>query len=109
MSLARCHDRVVKLGDGVALDHKPRATCAVCLVQQMNMIGRFRGPAIVESIMAPYVCASCSAERMVELEVSALRKDPLNPPESAACTDCGGRLEFDESPERYFRFIICPE
>jgi serine/threonine protein phosphatase PrpC len=23
----------VKLGDGVALDHKPRATCAVCLVQ----------------------------------------------------------------------------
>jgi serine/threonine protein phosphatase PrpC len=23
----------VKLGEGVALDHKPRATCAVCLVQ----------------------------------------------------------------------------
>ena len=33
MSLARAHERVVKLGDGVALDHKPRATCAVCLVQ----------------------------------------------------------------------------
>jgi serine/threonine protein phosphatase PrpC len=33
LSLARAHDRVVKLGDGVALDHKPRATCAVCLVQ----------------------------------------------------------------------------
>src|ERR1700741_5340046 len=32
-SLARAHDRVVKLGDGVALDHKPRATCAVCLIQ----------------------------------------------------------------------------
>jgi serine/threonine protein phosphatase PrpC len=33
LSLARAHDRVVKLGDGVALDHKPRATCAVCLLQ----------------------------------------------------------------------------
>jgi serine/threonine protein phosphatase PrpC len=33
LSLARAHDRVVRLGDGVALDHKPRATCAVCLVQ----------------------------------------------------------------------------
>ena len=30
---ARAHDRVVRPGDGVALDHKPRATCAVCLVQ----------------------------------------------------------------------------
>jgi len=26
-------NRVVQLGEGVALDHKPRATCAVCLVQ----------------------------------------------------------------------------
>jgi serine/threonine protein phosphatase PrpC len=33
LALARAHDRVVRLGDGVALDHKPRATCAVCLVQ----------------------------------------------------------------------------
>jgi serine/threonine protein phosphatase PrpC len=33
LALARAHDKVVRLGDGVALDHKPRATCAVCLVQ----------------------------------------------------------------------------
>jgi serine/threonine protein phosphatase PrpC len=33
LALARAHDRVVKLGKDVALDHKPRATCAVCLVQ----------------------------------------------------------------------------
>ena len=33
LALARAHDRVVKLGEGVALDHKPRATCAACLVQ----------------------------------------------------------------------------
>ena len=36
LSLARAHDRVVKLGEGVALDQKPRATCAVCLVQDAN-------------------------------------------------------------------------
>lgn len=33
LALARAHDRVVRLGDGVPLDHKPRATCAVCLIQ----------------------------------------------------------------------------
>jgi PPM family protein phosphatase len=33
LALARAHDRVVALGEGVAIDHKPRATCAVCLVQ----------------------------------------------------------------------------
>jgi len=36
LSLARAHDRVVRLGDGVALDHKPRATCAVCLIQDQS-------------------------------------------------------------------------
>ncbi len=34
MALARAHDRVAALGDDVAIDHKPRATVAVCLVQE---------------------------------------------------------------------------
>ena len=33
LALAHAHARVVELGSGVAMDHKPRATCAVCLVQ----------------------------------------------------------------------------
>ena len=33
LSLAHAHARVVELGKGVAMDNKPRATCAVCLVQ----------------------------------------------------------------------------
>jgi serine/threonine protein phosphatase PrpC len=33
LSLAHAHARVVALGEGVAMDHKPRATCAICLVQ----------------------------------------------------------------------------
>ena len=34
MALARAHDEVVTLGKDVAVDFRPRATCAVCLVQE---------------------------------------------------------------------------
>ena len=34
MALARAHDEVVSLGEAVAVDFRPRATCAVCLVQE---------------------------------------------------------------------------
>ena len=34
MALARAHDEVVSLGIDVAVDFRPRATCAVCLVQE---------------------------------------------------------------------------
>jgi serine/threonine protein phosphatase PrpC len=33
-TLARAHDEVVKLGADQAVDFRPRATCAVCLVQE---------------------------------------------------------------------------
>ena len=36
LTLALAHDRVVALGDTIALEHRPRATCAVCLVQDGN-------------------------------------------------------------------------
>jgi serine/threonine protein phosphatase PrpC len=32
--LAHAHDEVVKLGSEVAIDFRPRATCAICLVQE---------------------------------------------------------------------------
>lgn len=34
MALARAHDEVVGLGSEVAVDFRPRATCAVCLIQE---------------------------------------------------------------------------
>lgn len=34
MALARAHDEVVSLGIDVAVDFRPRATCAVCLIQE---------------------------------------------------------------------------
>ena len=33
-ALARAHDEVVELGKDVAVDFRPRATCAICLVQE---------------------------------------------------------------------------
>ena len=33
-ALARAHDEVVDLGKDVAVDFRPRATCAVCLIQE---------------------------------------------------------------------------
>ena len=34
MALSRAHDEVVRIGQDVAVDFRPRATCAVCLVQE---------------------------------------------------------------------------
>ena len=34
MALAKAHDEVVRLGAEVAVDFRPRATCAICLVQE---------------------------------------------------------------------------
>jgi len=34
MALSRAHDEVVRLGIHVAVDFRPRATCAICLVQE---------------------------------------------------------------------------
>ncbi len=34
MALARAHDEVVRLGSDLAVDFRPRATCAICLVQE---------------------------------------------------------------------------
>ena len=34
MALSKAHDEVVRLGSDVAIDFRPRATCAICLVQE---------------------------------------------------------------------------
>jgi serine/threonine protein phosphatase PrpC len=34
LTLGRAHEEVVKLGANLPIEHRPRATCAVCIVQQ---------------------------------------------------------------------------
>jgi serine/threonine protein phosphatase PrpC len=36
-ALSEAHDRVVELGSGINLEQRPRATCAVCLVQDQRV------------------------------------------------------------------------
>jgi serine/threonine protein phosphatase PrpC len=36
-ALAAAHDKVVGLGAGIAVEQRPRATCAVCLIQDDNL------------------------------------------------------------------------
>jgi PPM family protein phosphatase len=67
LSLARAHDRVVKLGDGVALDHKPRATCAVCLVQDGGAYWAHVGDSRIYQLRAGAIKARTRDHSHVEL------------------------------------------
>jgi serine/threonine protein phosphatase PrpC len=67
LSLARAHDRVVKLGDGVALDHKPRATCAVCLVQDGGSYWAHVGDSRIYQLRAGAIKARTRDHSHIEL------------------------------------------
>jgi serine/threonine protein phosphatase PrpC len=67
LALARAHDRVVKLGQGVALDHKPRATCAVCLVQDAGSYWAHVGDSRVYQLRAGAVRERTRDHSHVEL------------------------------------------
>lgn len=78
------------------------AGCSPPVVEQLNMVFNFRGSASVESFYAPFVCTSCEAASFLL----------LTPPEVAGgavaerkCSSCGGRVVFDEMPERYLAFL----
>jgi ABC-type transporter Mla MlaB component len=83
------------------------ARCSMAMVNQLNMIYNFKGAAAVESFFAPYSCDPCDKEVDVLLTVDVHFPDPsqLQPPK-ASCPRCGGALEFDDIPERYFSFIV---
>jgi len=67
LALARAHDRVVKLGDGVPLDHKPRATCAVCLVQDGGSYWAHVGDSRIYQLRAGRVLTRTRDHSHVEL------------------------------------------
>jgi serine/threonine protein phosphatase PrpC len=67
LSLARAHERVVNLGEGVALDHKPRATCAVCLVQDGNSYWAHVGDSRIYHLRGGAVVARTRDHSHVEL------------------------------------------
>ncbi len=80
--------------------------CPTFFVDQLNMVLNFGGSAQVISAVAPYTCLSCGVEAGevidIRAERSALAKGVT--PEKE-CSRCGGKLEFDETPESFFSFV----
>ena len=80
--------------------------CPTFFVDQLNMVLNFGGAAQVLTVVAPYTCPSCGVESGEIIDVladrAALAKGGT--PEKE-CSRCGGRLEFDETPESYFSFV----
>jgi serine/threonine protein kinase len=80
--------------------------CPTFFVDQLNMVLNFGGAGKVLTVMAPYTCPSCGAESGEVVDVLAERSTLAKGgvPEKD-CQKCGGRLEFDETPESYFSFV----
>ena len=80
--------------------------CPTFFVDQLNMVLNFGGAARVLTVVAPYTCPSCGVESGEAIDVLAERGNLANGgiPEKE-CSRCGGKLEFDETPESYFSFV----
>jgi len=80
--------------------------CPTFFVDQLNMVLNFGGPSKILTVVAPHTCPSCGVESGELIDVFAdranLAKGGL--PEKE-CARCGGKLEFDETPESYFAFM----
>ena len=88
--------------------------CSPAIVTQLNMIYNFRGRAKVRSFLAPYVCKACDHEEDKLLEeqthfaianVGSGGPGRVRRPPEFNCEKCGGRMEFDDLPERYLSFL----
>jgi serine/threonine protein kinase len=80
--------------------------CPTFFVDQLNMVLNFAGASKILTVVAPYTCPSCGVESGETIDVlverANLAKGGL--PEKE-CARCGGKLEFDETPESYFSFV----
>ena len=86
------------------------ARCSPPVVTQLNAIYNFRGPAQVQSFLAPYVCETCHVDEYKLLDVSEHfpERSPLHVP-AFRCERCRGVMTFDELPERYLAFLVEPD
>ena len=80
--------------------------CPTFFVDQLNMVLNFGGSAQALTVVAPYTCPSCGVESGETIDVladrAALAKGGVS---DKVCSRCGGKLEFDETPESYFSFV----
>ena len=66
-ALACAHDEVVRLGEDVAVDFRPRATCAVCLVQEGGSYWAHIGDSRIYQVRDSYVLSRSRDHSHVEV------------------------------------------
>jgi len=82
--------------------------CSVAFTTQIGLVSRATGRGSVVSFMAPYYCEMCDREAQQLLQTRALAVSDAQPVPAAPefdCPQCGGPLQFDEMPERFFAFM----
>jgi CheY-like chemotaxis protein len=80
--------------------------CSMAFASQAAMVPMVLGDGPVLSTEAPYHCPTCHRDELRLLETKALFIDEGNvTPPLLRCVSCGGELEFDDVPNRYFAFL----
>jgi CheY-like chemotaxis protein len=78
--------------------------CSVPFILQASMVKDVVGRGTVTSFFAPFHCINCDHQEERLLQSAAILAGNLEPP-VFKCPSCGGALEFDDLPERYFAFL----
>jgi PilZ domain len=78
--------------------------CSVAFVLQASMVRDVIGRGTVTSFFAPFHCIGCDHQEERLIQTAAILASNLEPP-TFQCPRCGGALEFDDLPERYFAFL----
>jgi hypothetical protein len=78
--------------------------CSVPFILQASMVRDVIGRGTVTSFFAPFHCIGCDHQEERLLQSAAILASDLEPP-TFKCPSCGGALEFDDLPERYFAFL----
>lgn len=78
--------------------------CSVPFILQASMVRDVIGRGTVTSFFAPFHCIGCDHQEERLLQTAAILAASLEPP-TFKCPRCGGALEFDDLPERYFAFL----
>lgn len=78
--------------------------CSVPFILQASMVRDVIGRGTVTSFFAPFHCIGCDHQEERLLQTAAILASALEPP-VFKCPSCGGSLEFDDLPERYFAFL----
>ncbi|HLT28671.1 MAG TPA: protein kinase [Myxococcaceae bacterium] len=75
-------------------------------VDQLNLVEGFAGASRLLSVLAPYRCRTCSADRLGFIDLAADAEQIAGgeaPPRT--CAVCRGTLEFTDTPAEFFDYV----